>query len=133
MQAVDIKSGVQFMMNPVTDSGYSYLIVEVGLLGMAGIWALFVYSPVHDRDKWRFKIFVAFYFSVLLTISVGVFTIKTAALLWFLYGTLNNPNRGRWADVFGNAVQRDLSSRRGSVQLRPATSPSLPVLRGDAA
>jgi putative polymerase len=131
MQAVDIKSGAQFMMNPVTDSGYSYLIAEVGLLGMAGIWALFVYSPVHDRDAWRFKIFVAFYFSVLLTISVGVFTIKTAALLWFLYGTLNNPNRGMWADGFGNAVQRGLSSGQGSVQLRPATSPRLRALRGN--
>jgi putative polymerase len=136
MQALDIKSGVQFAMNAVTDSGYAYLLMEVGLLGMAAIWALFVYSPVHDRHAWRFKNVVAFYFAVLLTISVGVFTIKTAALLWFLYGTLNNPNRGVWAGAFGNAsapVGRGLTPRQGSVQQRPGSSPHLPTLRGNAA
>jgi hypothetical protein len=28
-----------------------------------------------------------------LTVAGSVFTIKTAALLWFLYGTLNNQGR----------------------------------------
>ena len=60
------------------------------------MWAWFIYAPVRDRDVWRFKIFVAFYFIILLNISASVFTIKTAALLWFLYGTLNNPNCAAW-------------------------------------
>jgi hypothetical protein len=38
---------------------------------------------------------VALYIVILLTISTSLFTIKTAALLWFLLGTLNNPIRDR--------------------------------------
>lgn len=89
----NIKTGALFAMDPVTNSGYAYLLIQVGLVGMAAVWALFVYTPVHDGDTWRLKTFVAFYYIVLLTISASVFTIKTAALLWFLYGTLSNPNR----------------------------------------
>jgi putative polymerase len=75
------------------DAGYAYSLVNMGLPGVAAIWALFSYSPVADRDAWRFKTFVALYIVALLAISTSFFTIKTAALLWFLYGTLNNPTR----------------------------------------
>ena len=54
------------------------------------MWALFVYATVHDGNEQRFKNFVALYYIVLLTISASVFTIKTAAPLWFLYGVLSN-------------------------------------------
>ena len=60
---------------------------------MTAMWSLFVYAPVHNEDAWRFKNFVALYFIVLLAISASIFTIKTAALLWFLYGTVNSPDR----------------------------------------
>jgi putative polymerase len=72
-----------------TDSGYGYVLVKLGLVGVAAIWALFVYAPVANDDAWRFKVFIAFYIVILLTISASLFSIKTAALLWFLYGTLN--------------------------------------------
>jgi putative polymerase len=78
------------------DSGYGYLLVKVGLVGLTAIWTLFVYAPIFDRDAWRFKIFIAFYVVALLSISASLFTIKTAALLWFLYGTLNNSDRNAW-------------------------------------
>lgn len=82
------------------DAGYAYVLVNVGLIGAAAIWALFVYAPVVDEEAWRFKNFVAIYAVLLLCISTSLFTIKTAALLWFLYGTLNNPNRAAgWARV----------------------------------
>jgi putative polymerase len=82
-----------FMAGYTGDSGYGYTLVNVGLVGLTAIWALFVYAPVFDRDAWRFKIFIAFYAVSLLSISTSLFTIKTAALLWFLYGTLNNRDR----------------------------------------
>lgn len=89
LQASDISTGASFASDPVNDSAYTYLLVEVGLLGAAALWALFVYSPVADRTAWRFKIVVAFYYILILTIAASAFTIKTASLLWFLYGTLN--------------------------------------------
>lgn len=77
------------------DAGYAYVLVSMGLPGAAALWALFAYSGVPDREAWRFKVFVALYIVVLLAISTSLFTIKTAALLWFLLGTLNNPLRNR--------------------------------------
>jgi putative polymerase len=85
--------GLQTNELPTTDAGYVYMLVNMGVLGTSAIWALFCYAPVPDRDAWRFKIFVALYIVVLMAISTSLFTIKTAALLWYLYGTLNNPNR----------------------------------------
>jgi putative polymerase len=91
------------------DSGYGYLLVKVGLVGLTAIWALFVYAPIFDRDAWRFKIFIAFYAVALLSISASLFTIKTAALLWFLYGTLNSQEREDGGGPTG-ATFRSLSS-----------------------
>ena len=44
----------------------------------------------------------------LLTVSASLFTIKTAALLWFLYGTLNNPNRAAWDPRTHNSENVDV-------------------------
>jgi putative polymerase len=71
------------------DSGYGYVLAKVGLLGVAAVWALFVYAPEFDTNAWRFKIFIACYSAFLLIVSTSFFSIKTAALLWFLYGTLH--------------------------------------------
>ena len=77
------------------DAGYGYALVKVGLVGLAAIWALFIYAPVFDGDAWRFKNFVAFYIVFLLTVSASLFSIKTAALLWFLYGSVEQPRTRR--------------------------------------
>jgi putative polymerase len=79
------------------DSGYGYALAKAGLVGLAAIWGLFVYSQPLDTDAARFKNFTAFYVIFLLAISTSLFSIKTSALLWFLYGTLNNPDRLAWA------------------------------------
>jgi len=94
VQATDVQAAAAaFAANGFGDSGYSYMLVTVGLVGVTAIWGLFVYAPARNADAARFKNFVALYFILLLSISAAIFTIKTAALLWFLYGTLNNPNR----------------------------------------
>jgi putative polymerase len=88
----DTPTGASFALDETNDSGYTYILIKVGLVGVAGLWGLFVYAPVHDRDAWRFKNFIALYYVAALPIVASVFTIKTAALLWFLYGTLSKPN-----------------------------------------
>jgi putative polymerase len=92
------------------DSGYGYMLVKVGLVGLTAIWTLFIYAPVFDRDAWRFKVFIAFYAVSLLSISASLFTIKTAALLWFLYGTLNNPERDDAGETTGATFRSLLSA-----------------------
>jgi putative polymerase len=92
------------------DSGYGYVLVKIGLAGLLAIWALFVYAPVVDSNAWRFKNIIAFYVVFLLTISASLFSIKTAALLWFLYGTLNNPSL--------NAGSNSSAARYGAIPER---------------
>ena len=89
-QVLGLRISSLFSSGYAGDSGYGYVLVKVGLVGLAAIWALFTYAPVFDEDAWRFKLFIVFYIVFLLTISASLFSIKTAALLWFLYGTLNN-------------------------------------------
>jgi putative polymerase len=93
LQSSNIFTGMRFALDAVNDSAYTYLLVQFGIIGVVAIWALFIYSPVINNDAWRFKSVIAFYYILALAISAAVFTIKTAALLWFLYGTLNNQNR----------------------------------------
>jgi putative polymerase len=108
-QVFGLKISDAFAGGYAGDSGYAYLLVQVGLVGLTAIWALFVYAPIFDRDAWRFKIFIAFYAVALLSISASLFTIKTATLLWFLYGTLNNQEKDDARATMG-ATFRSLSS-----------------------
>jgi putative polymerase len=108
-QVFGLKISDAFAGGYAGDSGYAYLLVQVGLVGLTAIWALFVYAPIFDRDAWRFKIFIAFYAVALLSISASLFTIKTATLLWFLYGTLNNQEKDDARAPMG-ATFRSLSS-----------------------
>jgi putative polymerase len=108
-QVFGLKISDAFAGGYAGDSGYGYLLVKVGLVGLIAIWTLFVYAPIFDRDAWRFKIFIALYAVALLTISASLFTIKTSALLWFLYGTLNNQERDDGRGPTGRTF-RSLSS-----------------------
>lgn len=69
------------------DSGYAYIFGNVGIIGVAIAWLAFVAVPLTSSFGQRFCSIVALYIAALLAISgVSVFSIKTAALLWFLYG-----------------------------------------------
>ena len=92
-QALGLRVSEVFTSGYAGDSGYGYVLAKVGLVGLAAFWALFVYAPSSDPNAQRFRNFIAFYVVSLLTISASLFSIKTAALLWFLYGTLNIPRR----------------------------------------
>lgn len=70
----------------VVDSGYAYLLAQVGLVGFACLWMAFVYDARLDGDEWSFKVAIGCYVICLLAISSSLMTIKTAALLWFLSG-----------------------------------------------
>ncbi|WP_020180162.1 hypothetical protein [Methylopila sp. M107] len=70
----------------LSDSGYAYTLNNIGLVGFAGLWALFILLPQGTHRAWRYKAAAATYIMLLLLISDSVYTIKTAALFWFLLG-----------------------------------------------
>ena len=73
----------------VSDSGYTYTLVKIGLGGAAAMWVLFAFTGGDDRLAWRFRLFCAVYILLLLIISNSIYSIKTAALLWVLAGALD--------------------------------------------
>jgi putative polymerase len=73
-----------------SDSGYTYTFTQIGLVGFAALWTAFVIAPCRDLQAWRYRIFVALYVVLLLTISNSIYSIKTGGLLWYLLGTLGN-------------------------------------------
>lgn len=73
----------------LSDSGYAYSINEIGLIGFIVFWALFIFSAPADRAAWRLRACAATYFSLLLVISDSPYSIKTAALFWFMLGSMD--------------------------------------------
>jgi putative polymerase len=71
------------------DAGYAYIISTVGLIGLVACWLWFTSLTGPSRYFYAFRNTIAAYFAVLLCISQSLFTIKTAALLWFLLGVLS--------------------------------------------
>ncbi len=71
----------------LSDSGYAYSLNQIGLAGLIGFWGLFIFAPENSARAWRFKACVATYICLLLLISDSVYSIKTAALLWFMLGS----------------------------------------------
>jgi putative polymerase len=74
---------------PSLDSGISYFITTQSVVGLIVVW-LFICLVPRYRD-WRSKIFVhgmCIYITFNLLVSYSLFSIKTASLMWFMYGYL---------------------------------------------
>jgi putative polymerase len=72
-----------------SDTGYAYFISNLGLpLGLFTLWIFAAYRPKH-KDAAIMKAMIAIYYATSLGVGSSVFSMKTAALLWFLYGTTN--------------------------------------------
>ncbi|MDQ0458168.1 UDP-phosphate alpha N-acetylglucosaminyltransferase [Rhizobium paknamense] len=78
------------------DSGISYTLTNFGLFGFIGLWAAFVLAPFHQEQGWTFRSMMMIYLLLLMLISNSFYSIKTAALMWFLLGTADTAD---WKSV----------------------------------
>jgi len=72
------------------DSGYAYAIYAVGLPGLVVLWTAFCFARDQALDGARYRVLLALYFSFALIVGEAAFSIKTAALAWFLLGASQN-------------------------------------------
>ncbi len=79
------------------DSGLAYTLTKFGLFGFIALWAALVFAPFRDARAWSFHSMVLIYLLLLMIISNSFFSIKTAALLWFILGTAH------WVDWSGRS------------------------------
>jgi len=69
------------------DTGYSYVLGNLGTIGAVGLW---LWAALKRRPAAAARLFAAItvYVTLSLSTSASCLSIKTAALMWFLYGTL---------------------------------------------
>ena len=70
------------------DSGYGYAISQAGILGFTVLWIVFMTLKSTNNQFIVFRSLAGLYLGMVLCVSYSPFTIKTAALLWFLLGAL---------------------------------------------
>lgn len=71
------------------DQGYAYVLSSFGLVLAVALWLAYWLAPVADGYGRYFQAFMAVYICLILCVSgTSVFALKTAAILWFLLGTL---------------------------------------------
>ncbi len=78
--------GLRESLGQIGDAGYAYLITYAGFLAIGVLWVAFLAGSGTTRLAQTVRGAIAIYTTVLLTVSYGSFSIKTAALLWYLYG-----------------------------------------------
>lgn len=76
------------------DSGIDYIIVTQSLVGVSLIWCLIVFGAREDRsEQIRYTHGLCIYLALLMLVSASPFSIKTAALFWFVQGCLQRRER----------------------------------------
>jgi len=81
------------------DTGYAYIVNALGLPIAAFLLAVFAFHRCRTQEASLMKNMIAVYFGASLCIGAAAFTIKTAALLWLVYGALDNNPEHRQASI----------------------------------
>jgi putative polymerase len=82
------------------DSGYAYAIYAVGLPGLVLLWTAFIFARDDTPYGAGYRMLLAIYISIGFAVSQAGFSIKTAALAWFLVGASQNGEAMMYASRF---------------------------------
>lgn len=95
------------------DSGLAYTLAQFGIGGFVLFWIGAVYAPVRDAKAWQFHAAMLVYLLLLMLISNSFYSIKTAALMWFLLGTFDrvgNPDASSAPAAQGERLDKPVTS-----------------------
>jgi putative polymerase len=95
-----------------SDTGYAYVINNLGLPLAILLLGGFAFHKPATPEGLAMKAMITIYMATSLCIGANMFTIKTAALCWFLYGAANS----------GAAPIKNIARTRLSRRLAPAPS-----------
>jgi putative polymerase len=96
-----------------SDTGYAYVINNLGLVLALLLLVAFAFHKPGTPEGFAMKAMITVYMAASLCIGANMFTIKTAALCWFLYGAANSmPASTALGKPIKNTAQRLLSRRR---------------------
>jgi putative polymerase len=101
------------------DSGYAYLFQRIGIVGVAGLWVMFLLVRIRTPEAAAFRAGLAFYICMSLSVSESVFSIKTAALAWFILGTLNGVGQNSIVRLESSLKPRACRAQLADRTMRP--------------
>lgn len=79
------------------DSGLSYTIISQSLIGATAIWCFLFCRNLQSATARRMAFGAAIYLAGTLMVSYSLFSIKTAAVLWFLFGVSLSSRTGNYS------------------------------------
>lgn len=91
------------------DSGVAYLITTQSLPGLLMIWAYIGWGGNENTpEQVRFTHALSLYLALSMMVSYSFLTIKTGALLWFIYGALQSASTGTAHRRFAGLDERKI-------------------------
>lgn len=76
------------------DSGIAYTITTQSVIGLAAFWCFLVLNAKEQTpEQVKYLHAVCIYLALSMLVSYSLFSIKTAALLWFIYGSFQMASR----------------------------------------
>jgi len=97
--------GYEYYDKFTADSGFAYTLTKFGIWGFIGLWTVFVMLPFKSARAWQFHSMMIIYLLLILIISNSFYSVKTAALMFFLLGTVASvdlpQSRSFWSRMFG--------------------------------
>lgn len=94
MNLRDILVGNYSYIAHSADSGYAYIVYALSLFGLIAYWAyVSTVVPYIDNSTKRFNNGLTLFITANLMIGAGIFTIKTAALIWLIGGFISKESR----------------------------------------
>lgn len=100
-------TGLASPLPPYGDMGYAYLLSRFGVPMSVVLVATLFLIPMRDQGGIRFRAFTVLYLFANLSVSgTSLFALKTAGILWFLFGVLS------LASEKSETITRDLNFDR---------------------
>lgn len=110
-------------LSSAVDSGLAYLVITQSVFGVAMLWLFIVFAAKEDTAaQTRHTHALCVYLALTMMISFSFLSIKTAALLWFVRGSLQ-----------GSAALQRRSARESAAGRFVPERPPLPTLLDPAA
>jgi putative polymerase len=107
------------LVGPAADSGIAYTITTQSVFGLIAFWLFLVLNAAERTpEQIRYLHALCVFLVLTLLISYSLFSIKTAALLWFIHGSFQMAGAPRTAvsariprEQRGSAIQGQLGRR----------------------
>ena len=111
------------LVGSVLDSGIAYTITTQSIFGLTAFWVFLVLNAAERTpEQIKYLHAICLYIALTLLVSYSLFSIKTAALAWFIHGSFQRVSFPKTARAVRVSRERYGSPIPGSLSQQPASS-----------